>query len=345
MPPVVIAAGIGAAAGIGGGLLSASAQKKAASKAADAATQTAEMNNALQSQIYGENKALLSPYVNRGNSAGDAINALLGLGGPSVQAGPAQGTQQYGPAVPAGTTGGTYGGGGLFGNVPVNSGFGHVIGALGGLQQGAPVFNGGGLFGSGPGSYGAAQNAALAATYQQQQQQAQAAPAGPAPGTGSTAAGSPYDAAFKNYLGSTGYQFQIDQGNKGINQGYAAKGALQSGAALKALQTYGQNTATGFFKDYLGLLSNQQAVGLSGAGAVAGVGTGYANSVSANNNMAGGVAAQSALTAGQANANLYGGIANGIGSVANAAFGSSYTPRAALPPVGDITVNQNALRW
>jgi hypothetical protein len=343
---IAAAAGITAVAAIGGAAISSSASKKAANKAADAATQNAEASNALQSQIYGENKALLSPYVNRGNSAGDAINALLGLGGP-LAAAPAQGTQQYGPAVPA-TTGGTYGGGGLFGNVPVNSGFGNVIGALGGMggqQQAANqppyVMVGGKTYANTADAFAdpnvtanQRQELMMALQMQGYQLPQTAQPAVPAAssGTGSAAAGSPYDAAFKNYLGSTGYQFQIDQGNKGINQGYAAKGALQSGAALKALQTYGQNTATGFFKDYLGLLSNQQAVGLSGAGAVAGVGTGYANSVSANNANASNAIGNAALASANGTNNAIGTAVGGIQSAANM-FGSSYAPKNAMAPI------------
>jgi cellobiose-specific phosphotransferase system component IIB len=223
MPPVVIAAGIGAAAGIGGAMLSSSAQKKAANKASDTALKTASQNNALQKEIYTQNYNLLAPFVNRGNQAGDAINSLL-----------------------------------LSPN----------------------------------------QN----------------------------------NAAFQNYLNSTGYQFQLDQGSKALQQGAMARGALQSGAASKALQTYGQNTATSFFKDYLGLLANQQGVGLSGGSAVAGVGQNYGNSVSANNNLAGSAAANAHLAAGNAQAGIYGNIAGGISGVANA-LASSYGQPKSTPPI------------
>lgn len=308
MPPLAIAAGVGAIGSIAGGVLSASAQKKAAGKAADTSLQVAEQNNALQKQIYGENKDLLNPYVTRGNEAGSAINALLGISGTSSAAAPTGWTPGTpgGSGVPQVNPG--YGGGAA---QPVN-GYGTRFGVTPALQNGGssaflarhPQFVNGG---SGPDPVGAPQAVAPPP-----------APAGP-PGQ------TPYQNAFQNYLNSTGYQFQVDQGNKGINQGYAAKGALQSGAALKALQTYGQNTATGFFKDYLGLLGNQQGVGLSGASAVAGVGQNYANSVGANNTNAGNAAANAYLAQGNANANLYGNIAGAIGGVANA-FGSSYRP-------------------
>lgn len=70
-----IAAAIGGAAVIGAG-----ASIYGSSTAASSANKAATKNNALQQQIYAENQAALSPYEDRGNSAGTAINALLGLG-------------------------------------------------------------------------------------------------------------------------------------------------------------------------------------------------------------------------------------------------------------------------
>jgi hypothetical protein len=42
-------------------------------------------NIAFQQGIYNQNKALLTPFVDRGNTAGNSINALLGLGGTPAQ--------------------------------------------------------------------------------------------------------------------------------------------------------------------------------------------------------------------------------------------------------------------
>lgn len=306
MPPIVVA-GAAAAATIGGSILAGKAQKKAAGKAADAAQDTAAMNNALQEKIYGSNVGYLSPYVNRGNEAGNAINALLGISGtnPAAGVGAQPGTQGF--PTPVG------------GPIPLGGGVDPMINdyALQ-VMTGKPI--------SIPVQYSQAVMQQVQALQNQQLQQnyAQTAPA-TTPATGTTPGQTPYQNAFQNYLNSTGYQFQVDQGNKQITQGYAAKGALQSGSALQALQTYGQNTATGFFKDYLGLLGNQQGVGLSGASAIAGVGQNYANSVSANNNNAGSAAANAYLAQGNANANMWGGIGGAVGGLANA-FGSSYKP-------------------
>lgn len=68
--------------GAGASALGASAQNKASKRAEQTAQQTAAANNALQREIYQQNAAVLSPFQQRGNAAGDAINALLGLGVP-----------------------------------------------------------------------------------------------------------------------------------------------------------------------------------------------------------------------------------------------------------------------
>ena len=130
-----------------------------------------------------------------------------------------------------------------------------------------------------------------------------------------------YENAFQNYRDSTGYQFRQQEGNNALNTGYAANGALRSGAAQKAFADYNQNISSSEFGNYLGQLANQQGVGLSAASAVAGVGQNYVNNVTANNNSAGTVAANAALASGQANANLYGQLGNAFGTFASS-FGS-----------------------
>lgn len=80
-------------------------------------------------------------------------------------------------------------------------------------------------------------------------------------GTDPTAA----NQAFDNYRNSTGYQFKMDQGTQAINSNAATKGLYGSGATLKALDTFGQNTASTSFNDYL-----SQLLGLGNQGIQAG---------------------------------------------------------------------------
>jgi hypothetical protein len=75
-----------AAGTIGGALISSHSQKSAADQAAAtqaqstaAQLQLGEEALGLNKSIYNSNYDLLSPFVSRGNVAGDAINALLGL--------------------------------------------------------------------------------------------------------------------------------------------------------------------------------------------------------------------------------------------------------------------------
>lgn len=198
---------IGGGAALLGGIISSGSQKSAANKAADTSMQTAAMNNALTRDIYNQNKATLSPYVQSGNAAGGQINAMLGLGSdPTAQ-----------------------------------------------------------------------QN------------------------------------AFDQFRNSTGYQFRLGEGMNALNSGLASSGTLQSGAAMKAAQEYGQNFASNEFGNYMNMLGNQQGVGLAGASALAGVGQNYAGMVSANNNAAGTSAANAALaTASNPFANALGMVGGGL---------------------------------
>lgn len=78
--------------------------------------------------------------------------------------------------------------------------------------------------------------------------------------------------AFKNWQGSTGYQFGLNQGMQAINGNAAASGVLNSGATAKALNTYGQNYANTQYGNYTNQLQGLAGNGLAGAGVVAGAG-------------------------------------------------------------------------
>jgi hypothetical protein len=79
---------------------------------------------------------------------------------------------------------------------------------------------------------------------------------------------------FKNY---TGYTTRLNEANNAFNSAYAAKGTLQSGAALQALSKMNQDYASNEFGNYMGYLGGQQQLGPGAANALAGVGTNYAN--------------------------------------------------------------------
>lgn len=76
------------------------------------------------------------------------------------------------------------------------------------------------------------------------------------------------NAAYQNYLGSTGYKFQLGQGQQAVDSNAASKGMLNSGATAKALTQYGQNLGSSYFNNYLGQLGglNSQYQGTVNAG-------------------------------------------------------------------------------
>lgn len=91
------------------------------------------------------------------------------------------------------------------------------------------------------------------------------------------------NAGFNQFRNSTGYQFRLGEGMDAVNSGYAGAGVLQSGAAMRGAQEYGQNFASNEYSNYMGLLDNQQRLGLSATMGQAGLGQNYVGTVGANN--------------------------------------------------------------
>ncbi len=106
---------------------------------------------------------------------------------------------------------------------------------------------------------------------------------------------------FDQFRNSTGYQFRLGEGMNALNSGYAGGGVLQSGAAMRGAQEYGQNFASNEYSNYMGLLDNQQRLGLSATMGQAGLGQSYVGNVTQNNNGASTDQANAALMRGQNN--------------------------------------------
>lgn len=282
MPAAVVAAGVGAAASIGGAALSAKAQKKAANKAAQTATDTTAANNQLAREQYGQNAAVLAPYIQRGNQAGALYGGLLGLGSGGGVLAPAannnMGAAYVGPGQQL-----TY--------APGNSAFNS-----GGYYNGEPVSDL--TYSAMPYSYNPTDTGV--GTYTQP-----------------TAAddNASYEDAFAKFQNSTGYQFRLNQGIRALDASASSRGVLQSGAAQKGVLSYGQGLASDEFGNFMGYLGNLMGGGLSAAGAQAGVSTNMVNQVTANNNSAASAAANAALAKGNANGQLWSSIGSGIGNV------------------------------
>ena len=282
------------------------------SRAINDATEAQQEGNAaslaLQERVYDQNRATLSPFVNRGNVAGDHINALLGLGGAQAQPAPQTNPNALTGFGSTGTAGlpyglgdgyigpaSVFGGGGRGFNPP---GYGDIAGTFGGYT-GAPQFPQTG-------------NPASSNT-----------PTGATAPVGQTPQGAAND-AFDIFRNSTGYQFRLGEGMDAVNSNWFGSGLGQSGAALRALTEYGQNFASNEFGNYMGYLSQQQGTGLQAAGAQAGVGVNYANSAANINQANANALANSAVASANNNNALIGGI---TGAVGNAIGGLAYRPQ------------------
>ncbi len=307
-----------AAIGAVGSAVASGSNSKAIERSTDAQTQSNTQSLALQRDIYGQNRETLSPFVNRGNAAGDQINALLGLGG-QQSAQPAQ-TTQVQPNVLSqfsGNAGLPYGiGDGFIGGAssisPANygaRGFNPAAyrDATGNQSDSLPRSNAlSSIFPTLP----AAQSGPLAA-------QSNVAQTGQTPQQAA-------ESAFDTFRNSSGYQFRLGEGLDATNSNWFGAGLGQSGAALKALTEYGQNFASNEFSNYMGQLSQQQGTGLQAAGAQAGVGVNYANSATAINQSNANALGSAAVASANNNNALIGGI---TGLAGNALGALAYTPR------------------
>jgi hypothetical protein len=103
--------------------------------------------------------------------------------------------------------------------------------------------------------------------------------------------------ALNQYLNSTGYQFNLQQGEEAAQQNKASAGLLNSGATLKALDQYGTGLADQYGQQYEQNLSGVANTGANAANALAGQGQSYANAVSSNINSAATTSANAGLAA------------------------------------------------
>lgn len=131
------------------------------------------------------------------------------------------------------------------------------------------------------------------------------------------------DAAFDTFKGSTGYDFRVNEGNRALNAGFAGRGMLQSGAAMREFGRFGQGIASDEFSRYLGQLGGQRDAGINAMNGL----------VAGNNNTAGFIAGErnnAAAATGNAALATASSINNLLSTGVNAfgfSKGSSYLPK------------------
>jgi len=298
--------GLALGASVIGGALSSRSSNRNSRRAAETSQQNTDANVGLARDIYSQNRQILSPFVGRGNAAGNQINALLGLGGGQQQCGPQAATLPgVGSQFGGGSAASYYG----LGDTPGFQFSGNDLFYNGGFNPAAF----GGQFGNSRGTatlpYGVPS-------------QPNGLPAqGIQPTITNTTTGVPTaqtaqqaaEGAFDTFRNSTGFQFRLGEGLDAVGSTYAGIGGFQSGAALRGITDYGQNFASNEFGNFVNALGSQQAVGASAASSLAGVGQNFEGTVIDSNNFN----AQNQIGAQLGRQNL---LANTFGTLGGGAF-------------------------
>ena len=268
-----------AGASLIGGMMGSDAAEDAA------AAQSAATDRAIDEQRrqFDLSRGDLAPYRQLGSAATQRIGQLLGLGGAMN---PAKTLEQY---VSELRTSGRY-------NIPGQR-----------IEQGTPFdVEGGHMYRFADGSQGqdasrvVGQNTIDEAGLRAEAQRLFAAQ--PAAGTGPT----PESIMAMD----PGYQFRLGEGMKGLDRQVGSMGLRNSGAALKAMQRYGQDYASGEFGNVFNRLSG--AAGTGQAATTAGAGLGAQNAQTIGGMMTGLGNARGAAAIGGANA--MGGALNTVGN-------------------------------
>lgn len=262
--------GIGAAiGGIASGLLGASSAKKAAS----AQQSSAQAQIDLQREIYNKTSQKFQPYQQAGQNALAAYMYDMGLSDEAPVFG-AKAPQIRTITTPASGTGGTtwqdFFQGNLDGEIP----------ALADRTAGSTTYKVGGR------SFDTMEAARQYANSHK---------------TGGT--------TYGGYTASPEYQWQLSEGLGAVNALAGARGGLNSGATLQALQERGQGLAAQDRSNYMNRLAGMVDMGMGAAGNQANIGNAYATG--ASNALANKGEAQSAGYMGVNNA-IQGGINTGL---------------------------------
>lgn len=311
--------------GAGASAIAGSKNSKAINQATAAQTDSNAQSLALQERVFNQNRDTLNPFVQRGNTAGNAMNALLGLGGSSFEQGGPQAAQIPG-VQPNALAQFQAARGGPSAQQAFGLGYSPTYSYQdGGFEQRPPFEVADAPFtASSPLAAGIQPSINNQTTFAP----TTAAPQGQTPQQAA-------ESAFDIFRGSTGYQFRLGEGMDAVNSAYAGSGMFQSGAALRGINEYGQNFASNEFNNYMALLSGQQGTGLQAAGAQAGVGVDYANAASNINQNNANAIRDGAVARAYNNNATFGGISNALGG----AFGSlAYAPQRAPTPGFDGTL-------
>lgn len=288
-----------AAAGVVGSLATGAMQAGAAEDAASAQANSSANAQAISQQQYQDTVNRNAPFTQAGYGALSALDWGLGISPQTASGGP------------VGASGGGNG---------IDPSTGYKIGAGGQISQAIP------------GGYGSiSQNGMSLGQTVQPGTAANSGAPGPAgtPTAGAPAGGqtgglgygsltTPFTTANWQQL-SPAYNFQLRQGQQGVQNADAAGQGAMSGAALKDLTDYNQSAANTSFNNAFNQYQTQQGNIFSRLSGIAQLGQSSANNTGQQGTALAGQAAQSATNIGTAQAGGIVGSANAIsGGINNA---------------------------
>jgi hypothetical protein len=279
---------------------------KAAGNAADQQAQSGRESLALQKEMFDKNIALQEPFRQNGLNASNRLQQLMGLSSGTASA----------SGVP-----------GASGGLSAEQLRAELLGQY--TTTAAPnpadganwtIDNDNRYYTPQPGEQTIDENGLQAAIQARMSQQAQ--PSQQSQQQGDPAYGSLAKSfTMADFIKDPGYEFRMTEGQKGVENSAAARGGLLSGAAMKAMQKYGQDFASNEFQNSYNRFNNDQTTqfnrlsGMAGSGQTAATQQGNAATnygQRAGDTMTGIGNAQAAGTVGSANA-----WSNGIGGAVN----------------------------
>lgn len=166
------------------------------------------------------------------------------------------------------------------------------------------------------------------------------------------------DFTNEDFVKDPGYNFRLEEGERGINRALAARGGFDSGSALKALARYNQDYGSNEFgnaynRDALnkqrifGFLSGEKGTGMAAASALSGVAQNTANNI-------GNIGLQTAQNVGQMQQDRNMTMANALqGGIGNLIYGMNRprdssvvgAPTWSTPPFAGYNNSAGNNRW
>jgi hypothetical protein len=148
--------------------------------------------------------------------------------------------------------------------------------------------------------------------------------------------------AFNTWLGSTNYNFDLNNAMNAVNSNAYATGLGRSGATYKALQTQGGNVANSYLQNYLGDLQNSVNTGVSAKNALTGVQTNVTNGIIQSGQNAANAASSAATATGGNMASMWQNLGNLAANTYQSSYGNSSLPNFQFGSTAPISVNNNS---